>query len=257
MSEKQKLKNKIPSIWSPRFSGEALKWIGFFCVCCGTFSSAVIQRGVMHIDAMSVEEMYAQIMPGGQMRAEASLAALTMLLSLLALPIYAQIFYTGWTHTSNQGKYLTRLIGIALISEIPYDFAITGNAFDITVQNPIWTFVVAAIMLTIFRQFEGRGIMGVVMKILGIFAAVLWTIVLQSYMGLVTIFLVACFELLKNKKGFSNLLAVVICCAQYSAPFGMIFAANYDGTKPRTSPRVFYVLYPLQLLIFGVIAAVI
>lgn len=255
MAERRIKKNKIPSIWSPQFSGEALKWIGFVCVCFGTFGSAVVQRAIMHVDTMTVEAMYEQIMPGGQMRHWATVAALSMLVCVMTLPIYARLFYEGWTHTANQGKYLLRLIGIALVSEIPYDLAITGTFWDITVQNPIWAFVIAAIMLTIFRQFEGRGAVSVAMKFVGLIAAVVWTIVLQSYMGLVSVLLVACFELLKNKKGICNLLAVIICCAQYSAPFGMIFAANYDGSKPKTPSKVFYILYPAQLLLFGAIAA--
>lgn len=257
MAERLKQKNKIPSIWNPSFSGETLKWIGFVCVCFGTLSSAVIQRAVMHIDSMSVEGMYEQIMPGGAMRGWATLAVLTMLVSVMALPIYARLFYEGWTHTSNQGKYLMRLIGVALISEIPYDWAVKGTFFDLTVQNPVWALVIAAIMLTIFRQFDKRGALSVVMKVVGLIAALFWTVVLQSYMGMITVLLVACFALLEHRKFLRNLLAVIVCCAQYSAPLGMIFAANYDGSKPKTSKTLFYILYPVQLLIFGALAALI
>lgn len=250
-------KTKVWTGFSVHFSGDVLKWLGFACLCLGTFSSAVVQRGLMNLDDMSVEGLYDAIMPGGQMRSLATLASVTMLIGLMAIPIQAKLFYEGWNHTADQKKYLIRLAGIALISEFAYDWATSGTFWDITVQNPIWALVIAAVMLVIFRQYEGKGFTGILMKAVAVLASLMWVTVLQSYMGAVTVLLVACFALLRNKKNLCSFCGVVISLLQYTAPFGMYFVHNYDGTKGKTPRWVFYVLYPAQLLVFGTIAALV
>ena len=248
---------KLWTGWSVHFSGDVLKWVGFLCLCFGTFSSAVVQRGMMDLESMSVENLTEAILPGGAMRDLATLASVTMLIGLMAIPIQAKLFYEGWNHTADQKKYLARLAGIALIAEFPYDWATSGTFFDITVQNPIWALVVAAVMLTIFRQYGEKGFKNGFIKVVAVIAALLWVTVLQSYMGAVTVLLVACFALVQKNKGLCTFLGVSISLLQYTAPFGMFFVHNYDETKGKTPRWVFYVLYPAQLLVFGTIAALV
>lgn len=237
-----------------RCSADVLKWLGFACVCLGTFSTAVVQRAIIQLDSHSTETLYAALEPGGNMMGWASLAVVTMLLSAVAIPVYAKLVYEGWLHTSNQKKYLTRLLVLALVSEVFYDWAMRGKLVDLSVQNPVWSLAIAVVMLSIFRQYDRS----VPVKVLVCVAALAWTVLLQSYMGALTVLLVAGFYFLsKKKKGWSTAYGAVLSLVQFPAPFGMFFVHWYDGRKGETPRKLFYILYPLQLLVFGLIAALI
>ena len=47
-------------------SGSALKWIGLVLTCMGTFSAAVLQRGVLRLDSYTNETLYAALEPGSE-----------------------------------------------------------------------------------------------------------------------------------------------------------------------------------------------
>ena len=82
-------------------SGTALKWAGFLFVCLSSFSTAVIQRGIMGFgpDA-TAETMYQAMSPEGGMMGPGTAAVLC-----------------------------------SLAAEIPYDFAMSGRLFDFSVQS--------------------------------------------------------------------------------------------------------------------------
>lgn len=47
----------------------------------------------------------------------------------LAFPIYAFFLAQGFRYTKSRAKYLARLAGFALLSEIPFDYMVYGQAF--------------------------------------------------------------------------------------------------------------------------------
>lgn len=236
----------------PKCSADVLKWLGFACICLGTFSSAVVQRGIIGLESYSTDTLYEALKPGGTMMGWASLAVVTMLLSAMAIPIQAKLLYEGWLHTHNQKQYLLRLLGMAVVCEIPYDLAIRGSFLDLSVQNPIWALAIAVIMLSIFRQYPNKLLSAFVL-----IAACAWTVLLQSYMGMLTVVLVASFYFFSREKGLSTLAGVLVSCIQFPAPFGMFFVHYYDGAKGKTPRKLFYILYPLQLIVFAILAALI
>lgn len=68
----------------------------------------------------------------------------TFILSLriigrLSFPIFAYLIVNGFFHTSDKKNYLTRLIWFAFISELFYDFGVTGKWIDFSQQNVFFT----------------------------------------------------------------------------------------------------------------------
>ena len=237
-----------------RCSGDFLKWMGFLCICMGTASTAIFQNGILNV---SGESLYDLLEPGRGMMGVASCAVVLMLLSAMAIPIYARLLYEGWKHTSSVKWYFLRLGGIALLSEAPYDWAMQGKWVDMSQQNPVWGLVLALVMLEIFRRYgEGKGTAKFLLKVLVLFAACLWALLIQSYMGVLTILLIASFYFLANHKKASFWVVLLLSCMQFPAPFGMLFAHWYDGSKPKAPSGLFYALYPLQLVVFGFIGQI-
>lgn len=247
-------KRRIRPWWelNVHITGDGLKWLGFVCMCLSTFSTAVVQRGILHLDTVTMDALYELLLADGQVKLWATVACVTMLLAVVALPIYAKLLYDGWVNTSDRKKYILRLAGLALVSEFAYDFAASGSLVDMSAQNPAWALVISAVMLTIFDYYK-EGKTRYVIRAFVLFAALGWVMIFQSYLGAVTVLLVACNYFVPNKKAWRNILSVAICLSQYTAPLGLIFTSFHDGSRPKTDKRVFYALYPLQLIVFGLI----
>ncbi|AHC19498.1 TraX family protein [Paenibacillus polymyxa] len=60
----------------------------------------------------------------------------------LAFPIYAYALYMGYTRTRDMRSYMLRLLGLALISQVPYMLA-----FDVYRPNVIWTLLASLLAL--------------------------------------------------------------------------------------------------------------
>ena len=231
-------------------SGDAMKWLGFILMCLGTIASTVIQRGVMKMDTLTEEELVSAGLQGW-----AVARSMLLLFSVMAIPIQVRLFYEGWNQTSDRKRYLLRLAGLALVSEIPYDWALSGKLLDISVQNPVWALIIGGVMLAIFEEYSQRGAGGTVMKVSAVIGAAMWVMLLQSYMGMVTLALILCVHLLSGRKGWCTLVGSFICLIQLTAPIGMFFVHFYDGSKPKTNKWVFYVLYPAHLLVLAILTA--
>lgn len=235
-------------------SGSALKWIGLVLTCMGTFSAAVLQRGVLRLDSYTNETLYAALEPGSEMFGTVSAAVVCTLLSAMALPVYSKLVYEGWKHTSNAKQYLLRLALCALVSEIPYDLAYRGTWFDPTTQNPVWGLLLAALMLEIIKRYGCRpGLTGVALKALFIMAAAVWAVLGQSQLGVMFVLLTAlqyCFE---GSMVATMLGGIALTLLQFPAPFGLLTVYWYNGRPGRAPRRLFYVLYPAQLLVFALL----
>ena len=166
--------------------------------------------------------------------------------------IYAWLVYEGWRKTENQWKYLGRLLLLALAAEIPFDFAMTGVWMDMTRQNPVWALALSLIMLGIFRQYDKAGLG---LKILVTLAAAAWSVLLQSYMGGMTVLFAAVFALLEKQPKLRTAVAVGLGLIQFPSSLGIFAVHWYDGTRGDTPKYLHYMLYPVMLLAMGLLAA--
>lgn len=236
-------------------SGSALKWIGLVLTCMGTFSMAVLQRGLLRLDGYTNASLYEAMQPGSALFGTASLAVVLTLLSALALPVYAKLLLEGWKHTSSVKRYLLRLALCALVSEVPYDLAYRGKWLDPTAQNPLWGILLAVVMLELIRRYaEPRhGAVGVLLTAAFITAAAVWAILVQSQLGIMFVLLTALFYCFRSSEISVMLGGIALTVLQFPAPFGMVFVYWYNGQRGKAPRRLFYWAYPVQLLVFALI----
>jgi len=234
-------------------SGAGLKWVGLFLVCLSSFSVAVLQRGVLRLGSGASLEALAEAMkPGGDAMGWATGAVLCSLAATLAIPIYAKLLCEGWRHTSDKKRYLLRLAGCALLSELPYDFAMNGTWLDLSVQNPVWALLLAAMMLEITQQWKLRSkVTDIAFKALVVLAAMAWALLLRVYMGPMLILLCALFRFAGKREWIAIMGGALITILQFPAPLGLVFVHWYGGEKGRAPRWLFYAAYPAQLLLFG------
>jgi len=231
-----------------------LKWIGLICVCFGTFSTAVIQLGILGLDSAAGDAAYDTIAASSVLTAWANTAMACTMISYLAIPIYAKLVYEGSLRTREPRRYFLRLVVTALLAEIPYDLTTAGVWFNLSSQNPTWGLAIAALMLSIYRTHYQPGPRGSILQCLVMLMALAWALVLRAQFGLLTVLLAAALSIFSAKKTVSSLSAGLICFLQFPAPLGMFPVHWYDGGKGKPRKTLFYVLYLAQLVVFAALA---
>ena len=254
---KQRTKRTVGDIpglelhWSPN----VVKWIGLVCILFGTFSTSIIQLGILGLDLNASEEALAAISQSNRLTFWANLAAGFTMVSYVALPIYAKLAYEGACRTSNPRLYLVRVIALALLAEIPYDLTTAGVWNNMGSQNPFWALALAVLMLNIIREYAQPGPKGSVLQCLVMLMAAAWSMALRSQYGVYTILLTTLFQLFSHKKNLSTWGGALICLLQFPAPMGMFAVHWYDGSKGKPHKYLFYSLYLGQLVVFAILSA--
>ena len=175
----------------------------------------------------------------------------------VAVPIFTFLLFEGFQHTSDWKKYLARIAGLALITEIPYDLAMHGKVLEFGGQNPVIGLVLCFALLLLFRRFAGKKLICVVMALAGF----VWALMLKIDHGIPMMLMICVMQLFRNKKmymGFSGMAAAALCTGispfYLIAPMGFLAIHFYNGEQGEGSKVVNYLFYPVALLAIALVA---
>ncbi len=181
----------------------------------------------------------------------ADIDMLMRLVGRMAFPIFCFLLVEGYFHTKDVKKYLGRLFLFALISEVPFDLAFSKTVFTMHYQNVFFTLFLGLLGITIYDKCEkkGKGILSLLSLCgCGMLAVVLNTD--YSFTGVVVVFAFYLFynnEVVRNiASSIAILGAGAIEIASYIAYIPIHF---YNGERGLKLKYVFYIFYPLHLLI--------
>lgn len=237
-------------------SATALKWIGLVLTCLSSVGVAVIQRGLLKIDAYTTMEDFAAAMedPASGMMSLGAMAVACSLLATMAAPLYAKVVYEGWKRSRDRRRLMLSLLLCALASEIPYDFAMSGSPLGWSIQNPVWGLLLGVVMLEAMSRLKVKfqnPVVSALAQGLVVIGALALTVLLGPYMGTTLVLLAALFRFLEGNWTMASLGAALLTANQFPAPLGMLLAHWYEPDEEERHPVLFYVLYPAQLLVFG------
>lgn len=187
----------------------------------------------------------------------------------LAFPIFAFLISEGVRHTKSKFRYALRLLIFAVLSEIPFDYAFSGTLYDFNEQNVFFTLFLGLISVIIVDKLQNTSFA---------FLAIFSTLLLSSaayyigsdygFMGVLVITLIFVFSQLKNSAKYVGIaLSIAMTCIHVSLPFSLYFIpqqifavlavipiAMYSGKAGlRLNKYVFYLIYPLHLLVLTLI----
>ena len=238
-----------------QYNNMILKLIAFAFTCVGTYGIAILQNSIMGIDSYSAQTLLAAFNADAAVFGQATSVLLCSGVCAFSIPIYAKILIEGYKNTSSVKNYLIGILILAIASEIPYDLAIGASFFDMTSQNPAFGMVIALVMLWIFKIFdEITGAKAVILKLVIIASAMLWTFLLGVNYGPGFVLLVAVLWLLEGKGIITIIAGILASMVYFPAPIGFVFNHFYNGEKGDGKREWFYVLYPVHFLIFGIIS---
>ena len=176
-------------------------------------------------------------------------------LGRLAFPLYCFLLAEGAVHTSNSKRYLGRLLGFALLSEIPFDLACHNTASGCNPKR-LFTLFLGLAACELLKRFAPERPFWSLVGVAGLagLAEILQTDYGAFGVGLVIVFLylpdvsregTILFTILNT--GFSLLNHMTL---QLAAPVAVLPILLYNGQRGRALNKyVFYWVYPIHLLL--------
>ncbi len=222
---------------------------------CYYISVVFIQRGLLQIDQHTLMSMRDLLKGNSQAMSLAGVAAFLQLVGGLGLPVVAFLLAEGAAHTENFKNYILRMGLFALLSEIPYDLAMSGKILDFQEQNMLFTLLIGLIMLYGIRLFENKPGTGCrLAQGCIILAAILWSMLLRSEFGFFLLILSAVYYMMRDRKGLRILMGCAMGVMYVTAPLSGYVLWLYEGARGRSVNRyVFYAMYPILLLVLGIV----
>lgn len=174
----------------------------------------------------------------------------------LAFPLYVFLLVEGFRHTRDAKKYIARMGLFALISEIPFNLALTLNLKAPQHQNVFITLTLGLIMLYIFELLERKHVpYRIVIDVLLVVAIAYFNEYIGADYGNYGIYFIAIVYALRNNPPVQSMAVGVMGFYQFTGSLAGIITYFYSGRKGKTFNKYFfYIFYPAHLLIIYFIA---
>ena len=191
----------------------------------------------------------------------------------LSFPIFAFLLTEGYVHTKSFGKYFLRLLVLAFVSEVIYDYVFFDSFFYLDSNNIFFTLTLG--LLTILLLDKSKEIVITHIKdkldanIILFFISTLIIVIMGfisiicnfSY-GMLGILMISFFYLFKE-----NFPLIVISITlstlvvgevmQYFSLFSLILIYFYNKKLGKKSKLFFYLYYPVHILVLGIIRTIV
>lgn len=219
--------------------------------------------------SMLVDHLGASLLENGLFRCSAidpRLVGLDQLLRLvgrLAFPIYCFLLVEGFLHTHDLKKYALRMLGFALISEWPFDWAFFSGVYW-GHQNVYFTLLLGLLAmkaLDTYQTPEGmpalKGILGAAACFLAAAACFLAAALLHCDYDVLGLALILALYMTRKDKRAQCIAGAVFSLFEPVAPlaFGLVwFYSGERGGSSKLEQWAFYWFYPAHIFVLGVLA---
>lgn len=243
-------------LWSPpQISVNTLKRLGAVLTALYFFGASVVQNGILQVSERTQEELNALLASGGPAMFWAGAGSAASVLGVIGIPIFAYLLAQGAEHTGSFRKYILSVLLYAAVSEIPYDLAMSGQLFDWSEQNSLWTVLISLVMLWLMKRFQGKGLTPLLLHLLFTGAGCFWAILLRCRFGGGFVLMTAVLYLLRERRGASLGLGALIGLIYATAPLGFVPVAMCSGQRREMGREkyAYYVFYPVMLALFALV----
>lgn len=234
------------------------KW-GMLFVILGIFGRGILQARFLGVTDLNSEELLEKLASSDAAMMFATFSLVLQFLESCALPIFCLLLAEGFSNTSNKDNYLLRVLGIAALSEIPFNFAMTGKFFETGSRNPALGIAMSLVVLYLYDRYSEKSFVHVLMKIAFTIAGLFWCLALRIENGFLCVAVTLTFWAFRNKPMIRNLMAggvsmlgCVFSLFNMSAPLSLVIIHFYNGEKGEENRLLSYLFYPLALTICGI-----
>lgn len=241
-------------------NSSTLRAFGIFFVVTGVFGRCILQRNLLGIGSISAEQLLELMESSQYAMILASISLVLQALETCAIPIFCALLVEGFLHTSCYYKYLLRVCGAALLSEIPYNLAMSGNFLDLSSRNPMFGLVLGLFLMFFYQRFAGKTGRNILIRLIVTVAALLWTLMLNVENGIGIIAAVTVLWAFHDKPLLRNLVGIVVMavCSIFSpfllaSPMGFLAVHFYNGEQGNENRWINYLFYPVILAGVGIL----
>lgn len=241
-------------------SRQALRIWGLVFLAIGIAGQAVVQNKMLGVGTLSIEEL-TKLLEGSDQFAMATVALVIQFVQACAIPVFAFLLVDGFQRTSSLKNYLLRVLGLAVLSELPYNLAMSGKWLDLNSRNPVFALALGLVMLYIFNYYSGWKVKNVAIKIVTLILAVLWVDMLRIVDGMGIVIVVASLWALRNKRALQIFggCGIMFLCSAFSpfyllAPVVFLTVYFYNDEIGDDNKLINYLAYPALLLAIGMLA---
>ena len=246
----------------PTTTAWGLKIFSCITMILGSIGLIIVETGLINVGQYKTGELNSLMEGNSLLMGQVGAAVVLNFIGGLALPIIAFLLAEGFQKTENYPKYLMTVIVFALLSEIPYDFAMTGHVIDWSSQNPMMSTALCLILMYFYKMTEKQSALtSGVLKLIITVCAIVWIVLLKFSYGLSMVLLTAVFYCFRNRSGIRTFLGIIVTllCAfmgqgSYIGIFSFYGIYCYNEKRElKCSKYVFYAIYPIHLLVLGAI----
>ena len=169
----------------------------------------------------------------------------------LAMPVLCFFIGEGLRHTRSPRRYLLRLTGFALLSELPFDLAFYGG-IEWGHQNVYFTLALGLLALW---AIQSRGMEGWLLALTAALAAELLGCDYGMY-GALLILLLDRFHRARSEQLAAAALLNLAFFGLQTQTLSLIALPLlwlYNGKRGRDDRRLFYLYYPAHLCVLGIL----
>lgn len=169
----------------------------------------------------------------------------------LAMPVLCFFIGEGLRHTRSPRRYLLRLTGFALLSELPFDLAFYGG-IEWGHQNVYFTLALGLLALW---AIQSRGMEGWLLALTAALAAELLGCDYGMY-GVLLILLLDRFHRARSEQLAGAALLNLVFFGLQTQTLSLIALPLlwlYNGKRGRDDRRLFYLYYPAHLCVLGIL----
>jgi len=175
----------------------------------------------------------------------------------VAFPIYCFLLVEGFFHTHDVKKYIGRCFLFALLSEIPFDMALYGTYWNPKSQNVMFTLTIGLCTLYTLERCKGRTWKRLLAQIICILAAAALAQVCEvdyHFRGVLYIVMFYYLHEYVSDRWVRDVIgAVAFGVYEITAPLAFIPIHLYNGERGMRLKYFFYLVYPLHLLVLGMV----
>lgn len=236
-----------------------LRIIGMIFLAAATYGT-MLQTKVLGIGYMNNTQLLDMLEANPEVMSGISLALVMQLIGACAIPIFVFLLVEGAVHTSHYGKYILRVLGLAVVCQLPYNMITTGTTMYMTRLNPVFAMFMCLIMLYFFRSFTQKTAKHILIKVVALVGVYLWSNMLGVEHGACCVILCAVMWALRGKQNlqtFIGILVMFLCCIfsifYLAGLIGFMALHFYEGNKGGENRLVNYLAYPVILMACGLI----
>lgn len=228
---------------------------GFVFLTLGILGKGLLQNRYLQLDQLTAQQLLEVMSASGTAMILATAALALQAVETCAIPLFSFLLVEGFAHSGSRKKYFLRVAGLAVLSEIPYNLAISGKLLDTASRNPVFGLALGLILMYFWNRFDRQDFPGKLLRFAITAAAVFWAGMLKIDHGVPMIVIIGTLWLLRKKPQLRTLVGSVaaMACSAVS-PFYLASAMGflpihmYNGEREQLEGRTHYIVYPVLLL---------